>query len=133
MSFLQLPWEQLLPHLSPVSLGQLACTCKHLSAFVEHADLRVWQRAALKILGPEHPAVAPDSTEWPTVHSVRAALQRYGEATHNMRQGRFLGEGLHTQLSKCHAKVATCWVFWELLKAFCPAALAHGCLFSAQV
>ena len=90
MSFLQLPWEQLLPHLSPVSLGQLACTCKHLSAFVEHADLRVWQRAALEILGPEHPAVAPDSTEWPTVHSVRAALQRYGEATHNMRQGRFL-------------------------------------------
>lgn len=99
VSFLQLPWEQLLPHLSLMSLGQLACTCKQLCAVVEDADPRVWQRAAIHILGPDHPVVAPCGTPGClTAPSVRAALQRHVEAAHNMRQGRFTGEAVFAQL-----------------------------------
>ena len=106
-SFLQLPWEHLLSHLFPASLGQLACTCKHLCAVVDDADPSVWQHAAIQILGPEHPVVAACSTPGcPTVPSVRTALQRHAEAIHNMSRGRFDGEAIVTQLSKCDFKWA---------------------------
>ena len=98
-SVLQLPWEQLLPHLSPMSLGQLACTCKQLCAVVDDADPRVWQHAAIQILGSDHPVVRPCGTPGClTAPSVRAALRRHVEATHNMRQGRVFGEAIFTQL-----------------------------------
>ena len=78
--------EQMLPRLSAVDMGSLACTCRQLHALLMSTGEEIWQQAAAPVFGP---AWAVQQTTRNTSQSIRLDLLRYSEACKGLRSGTF--------------------------------------------
>ena len=80
--------SRILPHLAAADLGSLACTCQPLLALIHSLDTGCWLKAALEVLGPQHPVILRVTSGQPLrATSVRDALLRYSQSCQGLRTG----------------------------------------------